>query len=261
MEDKKLKIDKAKLTPEQRKQLEDYEQAQTQLRVLQDIADMTQELLSVIDDYKKEGGKVSNGMGALLADMRDSLTALKDKEAPEAPDYSAPVVKAVDQLGTALSKAIKEIDVKPNVNLPAPEVTVPVDMSGVEAAVAEIPKAFAEAIKLIPKVEIPKTDNSDLLRAWEGISEQLVSLENATRMKPLPGSMVISNMSEATNELEKIRGFDIPPFTDIELTYVGSGDGLGEIETVVYKDGNVPVATLTLGYNTDDKLSSVGISY
>jgi len=46
----------------------------------------------------------------------------------------------------------------------------------------------------------------------------------------------------------------------IALTYVTSGDGVGEIETVTYKTGGAggtTVATLTLAYNGDDKLESV----
>lgn len=55
-------------------------------------------------------------------------------------------------------------------------------------------------------------------------------------------------------------GFIIPDHDYIELTYVAAGNGVGEIETVVYKDGGsggTTVATLTLAYNADDKLSSV----
>lgn len=46
----------------------------------------------------------------------------------------------------------------------------------------------------------------------------------------------------------------------IALTYVTVGNGIGEIETVVYKtggSGGTTVATLTLAYDANDKLSSV----
>lgn len=46
----------------------------------------------------------------------------------------------------------------------------------------------------------------------------------------------------------------------IALTYVPSGNGVGEIQTVTYKtggSGGTTVATLTLAYNGDNKLSSV----
>jgi len=46
----------------------------------------------------------------------------------------------------------------------------------------------------------------------------------------------------------------------IALTYVASGDGEGEVETVVYKSGGsggTTVATLTLTYNSDDEVATV----
>lgn len=49
----------------------------------------------------------------------------------------------------------------------------------------------------------------------------------------------------------------------IALTYVTSGNGLGEIETVTYKDGGASgtlVATLTLGYDASNNLVSVARS-
>ncbi|MCP5375184.1 MAG: hypothetical protein H6743_03710 [Rickettsiaceae bacterium] len=55
-------------------------------------------------------------------------------------------------------------------------------------------------------------------------------------------------------------GFDIPDHDYIALTYVTSGNGIGEIETAVYKTGGASgtiVATLTLAYNVDNKLVSV----
>lgn len=46
-------------------------------------------------------------------------------------------------------------------------------------------------------------------------------------------------------------------YDEIALTYVASGDGAGEIETVVYKLASATVATLTLGYDASDRLNSV----
>jgi hypothetical protein len=46
-------------------------------------------------------------------------------------------------------------------------------------------------------------------------------------------------------------------YDSIDLTYVGAGNGVGKIETVVYKQGGVTVATLTLSYNAQNKLSGV----
>jgi len=55
-------------------------------------------------------------------------------------------------------------------------------------------------------------------------------------------------------------GLDIPVHDYIALTYVAAGNGVGEIETVVYKtggSGGSTVATLTLAYDANDKLSTV----
>lgn len=60
--------------------------------------------------------------------------------------------------------------------------------------------------------------------------------------------------------LQSMVGFDIPEYDYIELTYVASGDGVGEIETVVYKSGGefgTTIATLTLAYDASDRLESV----
>lgn len=43
----------------------------------------------------------------------------------------------------------------------------------------------------------------------------------------------------------------------VEITYVAAGNGLGEVETTVYKRNGKVVATLTYTYNADDKVSSI----
>lgn len=178
------KLDPMKLTPEQRDKLEAYQQTQEQLKILGDIADISQEMLSVADRAEEKNSKHLEALGAVLTDSREQLVKLAEKEAPEAPDYSKPVVEAVSKL----ERAIKAIKVDPQIKVDAPQVNVApssIDLKGIEKILkTDIPKAFTEAIKLVPKTEIPEADNSELLRAWEGISEQLVSIENATRMKP-----------------------------------------------------------------------------
>jgi len=46
-------------------------------------------------------------------------------------------------------------------------------------------------------------------------------------------------------------------YDEIDLTYVPSGNGVGEIQTVTYKLAGDTIALLTLSYNSDNKLSSV----
>lgn len=55
-------------------------------------------------------------------------------------------------------------------------------------------------------------------------------------------------------------GFNIAGYDYIAITYVTVGNGIGEIETVTYKtggSGGTTVATLTLAYDANDKLSTV----
>lgn len=49
-------------------------------------------------------------------------------------------------------------------------------------------------------------------------------------------------------------GFNIPPYDEIDITYVGATE---DIDTVVYKNGGVPVATLTLSYDGNNRLNNV----
>lgn len=52
-------------------------------------------------------------------------------------------------------------------------------------------------------------------------------------------------------------GFAIPEYDKTELTYVASGDGLGEIATITYSKDGETVATLTLAYDANDNLASI----
>jgi hypothetical protein len=180
------------LTEDQRARLEAYEAQQKQLTILQDIADMTQDMVMEGDKEKKFTQKAVDDMGALLVDMRESLKSLESKEDPESPDIAKPIVEAVAKL----EKALNKIEVKPSVTVSAPDVNVPkVDLTEFNKLLrTEIPSAFEKAIKSIPKVEVSPPDNSELLEAWEGISEQLLSIEAATRMKPvMPTAMKVTN--------------------------------------------------------------------
>ena len=46
-------------------------------------------------------------------------------------------------------------------------------------------------------------------------------------------------------------------YDSISLTYVTTGNGIGEIETVTYELSSSTVATLTLSYDVNNKLSTV----
>lgn len=180
-------------------EIEKHNPANQQLQVLSDVAMMLQEMIHLMDDDKKVNEKSVSDLGALLVDIRESLLTLKDKKAPETVDFSKPVVTAVEKLSREMSNQLSKIDIKPefkpNISVDAPQVNVrppDVDLKGVEKLLKnEVPKAFEQAIKTIPKA--PKPDYSPLLKAFEGISEQLLSIETATRLKPLPGILKVTN--------------------------------------------------------------------
>ena len=70
-----------------------------------------------------------------------------------------------------------------------------------------------------------------------------------------------ARINPATEEtLESIAGLVTQAYNYIILTYVATGNGEGEIETATYKTGGAggtTVATLTITYNSDDKIATV----
>lgn len=75
------------------------------------------------------------------------------------------------------------------------------------------------------------------------------------------GQSTTTNLDVGTYSLKQVtEGLSIPKYDYIALTYVAAGNGTGEIETVTYKSGGasgVTVATLTLGYDSSDRLNAV----
>lgn len=239
-----MSFDPMKTTEEQRRAIEKFNQNKQMLQSLSDIAVMAQEVIMLMDDQKKDSTKSTKEMGALLTDMRESLAALKDKEAPETPDYAKPVVEAVSKLEKALAASIKAIDVKPQVRVDAPQVnvdspSVSVDLKGVEKVLkTDLPKAFKESMKLIPKPD--KFDPKPLLDAYKELGKKLDDIDTGVRLKPLPGSTKISNF----------------PFTagvDADYLVVTATDT--DTDTLTYKlggsTGNV-VRTLVVNYSATD---------
>ena len=80
------------------------------------------------------------------------------------------------------------------------------------------------------------------------------------------GLQTISGLSTKAKQddliaaIDNLVGFEIPAYDYLALTYVASGNGAGEVETVVYKtggSGGTTVATLTLAYNASNEVSAV----
>ncbi len=173
--------------------------ANKQVQLLSDIADISQEMLSTLDDQKKGSEDAVKQFGATLLDMREQLTALNAKEAPETPDTSKPVIDAISKLEKALTGSIKAIDTKPVVNVPkvgapvvnvdAPKVTV--DNKEISKILkTDLPKAFNEAIK---GIVIPENDTTAANQLLEELSKKLDSIDTGVRMKPqAPTSMAVT---------------------------------------------------------------------
>ena len=106
----------------------------------------------------------------------------------------------------------------------------------------------------------PIKHTTQAIQNWsfdETYSQQAVEIltENAG------GTALERQKTIATEEtLQAVAGLVTEPFDYIALTYVAAGDGIGEVQTAIFKtggSGGTTVATLTLAYNGDDKLSSV----
>lgn len=94
--------------------------------------------------------------------------------------------------------------------------------------------------------------------------------QKAAAGKPIPSGEIIDAVAvEAADGLpalsiiqgpQALPGFNIPPYDTIVLSYVAAGNGMGEIETAVYKVGGVAgstVATITLSYNASNEIATV----
>lgn len=196
---------KAPLDPELIDKIKDIESRKPeaqQLQVLADIATMVQELINIADDEKEAKESDVEQFGAVLLDIRESLKAIKDREDPESEDYATPVVEAVSKLEKSFADELKKLDLKPVVNVPkqdikvaAPVVNVDaprIDLSGVEKLLKiEVPKAFEQAIKLIPKTDISIPEAPD---RWDEVIDWLRSIDTASRMKPeAPNQITVVN--------------------------------------------------------------------
>lgn len=175
------KIDRTKLSVDELAKLEQYEFNLKQVKRLKDIQDIMSDVAGTLADSSDTSEETAKKFGALLTDIRESLSSLNKKETPESPDYAKPVVEELKKLEKALSIAIKSIDTKPQVNVAAPQVTVEpkIDLKGVEKVLKDMPAAFEKAIKLIPQNKV-----IDYTDQFTEMLDQLRSIDTASRLKP-----------------------------------------------------------------------------
>lgn len=73
------------------------------------------------------------------------------------------------------------------------------------------------------------------------------------------GAATAANQSTIISQLtSKLSGSLVPlAYDEIDLTYVPSGNGVGQVATALYKLASSTIATLTMTYDSSNRLSSV----
>lgn len=196
-------IEYSKLDPQTRKLLEDVESRKPEVQSLAELKKVSKSLEGLSAYLQRQNQtteKTSGDIADVLLDVRDALDEFASQEAPEQPDYAKPVVGAVEDLKTALTAAIKGIEVSPKVAAPNVKVDAPkIDLSGVEKAMKEIPKALEAAIKKIPQTEIPETDFTPLASKLDEMLVKLGEIDTGVRLKPqTPNVMKVTNTDGST---------------------------------------------------------------
>jgi hypothetical protein len=88
------------------------------------------------------------------------------------------------------------------------------------------------------------------------ITNQEYNRADSGRFEKLNGDYFVKTINANSNG-DFINPFIPDNYDEIALTYVASGNGEGNIETVTYKLNDSTIATLTLSYDANNKLSGV----
>lgn len=251
----------SKIDPKTRALLEQVQGNRPEVQSLAELKKVTkglEGLLAYLQKQNKNTERSNMDMADVLFDVKEALDAFSSQEAPEQPDFAQPVVGAVDDLKTALTAAIKGIEVSPKVAAPNVKVDAPkIDLSGVEKAMKEIPKALEAAIKKIPKTEIPKTDFKPLTAKFDEMLAKLDEIDTGVRLKPQsPTTIKVTNPDGSTI------GSTLTPGTDFD--YIDIQQTSSTVETYVYKQGGVSgttVQTITVTYTAADKENLDKVEY
>lgn len=256
-----MQPDYSKLDPELQKKIEEWQKnspSYKQLQTLEDLTAITQEIFGILEDNTTDTAKTAKELGATLLDIRDKLTSLNDKEMPEMPDHAKPVVGAIDELKKALTTSIKGIELRPDIKVASPDVKIPeVDLSALEKVVkTELPKAFKEAIKLIPETKIPENDYSELADLLRSQIDWLESIDIASRMKPtFPVSQLntlVTKQDDIIAAIGTISGVTSLPndvilrykSTDTNIIYVGEAANGSATSGALWKITRLDTTTL-----------------
>lgn len=69
-----------------------------------------------------------------------------------------------------------------------------------------------------------------------------------------------TNTSATNMFLEAIAGLVTQPFNEVDITYVASGNGEGEAETLTFSQDSIPHTVLTLTYDSSSRITNITAS-
>jgi hypothetical protein len=165
----------------------------------------------------------------------------KNKKETEATDYTlilSDIAKAIDKTNPDIPKIVELL-----AKLPTSE-----EMKNLIKVFEDKKFEFDKAGRL--KV------NVDRIGGVTGSIYTYLKKANGTVFNPATEE----KQDDIISALDNLTGLEIPNHDYIALTYVTVGNGIGEIETAVFKtggSGGTTVATLTLAYDANDNLISV----
>lgn len=201
-------------------------------------------------DIKDELSNISRGIGELSDVAKEPA---KDIEIPDTVTVSnLPEVQSVEVVNPT------------EVDLSALERTMEGLGGTVEKMLASITKKKDDTVatllaKILHYFEKKKAKSDEKI---------LSTLQEINEKEILPYELpqeIISKEKRIKVEVDRVGsgssiskdGFDFGKYTAITMTYVAAGNGVGEIETVVYKNGAETIATLTLAYDVSNNLATV----
>lgn len=92
------------------------------------------------------------------------------------------------------------------------------------------------------------------------VNDEAISLANGKTFKVVQLANSFGDIIDPSSGQISFGGLNIPPHDSAEMTYVTSGNGLGEIYQVFYKSSGSTVATLTLGYDSSGRINSYNLA-
>lgn len=204
-----------------------------------DIGDVTINNAAGVAAVNIQDGGNSLTVDATDLDIRD-LSSASDSVSAVVTSSALPAGASTGALQTTGNTSLASIDTKtPSLGQALAAASVPVVLTA------------AQLTTLTPLTTVAATQSG----TW--------NINNVSGTVSLPtGASTEATLSTlSTNITAKLSGSLVPFAHDyIALTYVTVGNGIGEIETAVYKSGGAggsTVATLTLAYDSSNRISSV----